>query len=236
VALRAWPALETERIGGWEVRFAGGFTKRANSVQAVGAPDGTLQDVVARCEDWYAARDRPCVIRLTPLADPSLPEHLGARGYGEVEPSSVLHRPLTEPIPGPDLVEMGADEWSRTYARLRGLDERSCGTLREILDRIEPPLFLGGLPTADAEGPVACGMAVADAGAVGLFDLVTHRSHRGRGYGRRMVEGLLGWGIQRGAQHAYLQVVRANTPAWSLYASMGFVPRFDYRYLVKEPG
>ncbi len=43
-ALKAWPAFETMTVGGWLFRFAGGYTKRANSANAL-RPAGSFQDV-----------------------------------------------------------------------------------------------------------------------------------------------------------------------------------------------
>jgi N-acetylglutamate synthase len=58
-------------------------------------------------------------------------------------------------------------------------------------------------------------------------------AHRRRGYGHALVRGMLGWAAERGARHAYLQVVAANTPARRLYAGLGFreVYRYWYRIL-----
>ena len=38
VAARAWPPVESERLGGWELRAAGGFTRRANSSNGNAGP------------------------------------------------------------------------------------------------------------------------------------------------------------------------------------------------------
>ena len=37
--LKAWPAIEVERDGGWVRRAAGGYTRRANSVQCLDPAD-----------------------------------------------------------------------------------------------------------------------------------------------------------------------------------------------------
>jgi len=37
--LKAWPATEVERDGGWVRRAAGGYTRRANSVQCLDPAD-----------------------------------------------------------------------------------------------------------------------------------------------------------------------------------------------------
>jgi hypothetical protein len=38
LAFAGWPALESRNTAGWRLRFSGGYTKRANSISALG-PD-----------------------------------------------------------------------------------------------------------------------------------------------------------------------------------------------------
>ena len=41
LAFRGWPALESRDDAGWRQRFAGGYTKRANSINAL-RPDAQI--------------------------------------------------------------------------------------------------------------------------------------------------------------------------------------------------
>jgi len=36
LAFAGWPALESRDVAGWRLRFSGGYTKRANSINALG--------------------------------------------------------------------------------------------------------------------------------------------------------------------------------------------------------
>jgi GNAT superfamily N-acetyltransferase len=80
--------------------------------------------------------------------------------------------------------------------------------------------------------PVAYGIAVAERGMVGLFDIVTASNRRRQGYGRQLVAALLGWGKGQGATTAYLQVTVDNHPAQALYAAFGFREAYRYHYRV----
>ncbi|MBO0869445.1 MAG: GNAT family N-acetyltransferase, partial [Micromonosporaceae bacterium] len=51
---RAWPAPETERLGGWLLRAADGFTGRANSALPIGDPGCPLAAALDAVEHWYA--------------------------------------------------------------------------------------------------------------------------------------------------------------------------------------
>jgi ribosomal protein S18 acetylase RimI-like enzyme len=80
---------------------------------------------------------------------------------------------------------------------------------------------------------LACGLGVLQSGYIGLFDIVTDEALRGRGYGRQVVESILAWGKQNGAQMAYLQVMLNNPPALHLYEKTGFVEKYQYWYRIK---
>jgi GNAT superfamily N-acetyltransferase len=71
---------------------------------------------------------------------------------------------------------------------------------------------------------------------VGLFDIIVRPDVRRRGFGRRIVQALLGWAARTGAERAYLQVAEGNAPAVDLYGSLGFETAYTYRYFVKQSG
>ncbi|NYV78217.1 GNAT family N-acetyltransferase, partial [Streptomyces sp. UH6] len=56
VTARAWPPVESEPLGGWVLRASSGFTRRANSVLAVGDPGLELDDALAVVAAWYGER------------------------------------------------------------------------------------------------------------------------------------------------------------------------------------
>src|SRR5882757_4858291 len=81
LAFAGWPALESRDIAGWRLRFAGGYTKRANSINALGQDaeiDGRTLDGL---EAAYRERRLRPVWRLTPLAPPAMVDLLAGRGH-----------------------------------------------------------------------------------------------------------------------------------------------------------
>jgi ribosomal protein S18 acetylase RimI-like enzyme len=233
-SLRAWPSLEIEVIDGWELRAAGGFSKRANSVQPYSPSARSLSDKIDRCETWYESRGLPVVFRLTPFSDTGLDAALQARGYDAVEPTDVLSAPLGKPGTLHDTVrELDLDAWVAHETSMRDRPPESVPLLRGILECCGQRRFLGALTPAAGSEPVACGLAVLDHDLVGLFNLVTAKPHRRRGYGMALTSSLLAWGVAQGARNAYLQVVRTNLQARALYQKLGFTDAYAYWYRVR---
>lgn len=79
---------------------------------------------------------------------------------------------------------------------------------------------------------VACGIGILESGCLGIFDLVTSPLQRQRGYATAIIQGLLQWGIDKGAYFSYIQVVQANTPGHNLYEKLGYEPMYKYWYRV----
>lgn len=63
VCARAWQPVESEPLGGWQLRSADGFTRRANSVLPLGDPGIPLDEALARVEQWYDDRGLPAYIQ-----------------------------------------------------------------------------------------------------------------------------------------------------------------------------
>ena len=62
IAAKGWRATEEERLGGWLLRAAQGFTGRANSALAAGDPGKPLVEAVLAVRRWYAERKLPAMI------------------------------------------------------------------------------------------------------------------------------------------------------------------------------
>src|SRR5690349_17938513 len=85
LAFAGWPALESRDDAGWRLRFSGGYTKRANSINALSPEAEAYAGTVGRLEAIYRARGLPPVWRLSPLAPPAIADVLAQRGYQAIE-------------------------------------------------------------------------------------------------------------------------------------------------------
>jgi ribosomal protein S18 acetylase RimI-like enzyme len=237
-SLAAWPGLRQVSLDGWLLRASEGYTRRANSVQALSASSPAVADIlvqrVAECERWYASERLRCAFRITPFSEAGLEDCLEARGYGQEGKSHVMMRPLAEPdrAPEPEVLELGS--WLADYARLSQLPTPP--RVLEPLVRSIPVERVTACVRDRAGRVVSVGMGVLDGPAFGLFDLVTDPGARSRGHGRRLISGLLAWARIRGAARAYLQVLESNDDARRLYVRLGFRRAYDYWYRVRpEP-
>jgi ribosomal protein S18 acetylase RimI-like enzyme len=239
LAFNAWPALRVVVRGNWLLRFADGYTKRANSVNALGlergVPAAELERRVAAAEALYARQGIASTFKLSPLMDPGLDAVLAARGYTYLDDTLMMVADLTR---GPGAVGMPAGVvvdtergavWSRVYSGFNNVPAARQSVHDRMLDSLVP---IGGFALATDDGePAAAGLGVVEGEHVGLFDIVADPARRRAGHGRRVVEGIMAWGVSLGATKAYLMVVAANAPAIALYERLGYreVYRSHYR-------
>src|SRR5687768_17612150 len=95
LALTTWPALQQWLYDGWVIRFAGGHTRRANSINPLYPSRQDPAAKIAQCEQWYTAVNLPTVFRLNARTAPAAIDRLlDACGYRRVDPSLTLHRRL----------------------------------------------------------------------------------------------------------------------------------------------
>ncbi|MAS37688.1 MAG: GNAT family N-acetyltransferase [Anaerolineaceae bacterium] len=231
--MTALPALSTLYCDGWVLRFAGGHTNRANSVNPLYPSHLPLDEKIARCEALYRAQNLPVVFKMTQAAIPGeLDARLTQRGYEALPPTSVqvadfrqLDLPESASV---TLRETCSAEWLDAYARMNEVPSHRRDLLGSMLAALITPAAYASI---EQNGEmIAVGLAVESHGFVGLFDIVTVAHARRRGFGRNIVASLLRWGQQHGGQQAYLQVVAANTPAVQLYANLGFHELYHYWY------
>lgn len=220
---------------GWLLRFARGYTKRANSVNPTFAGRLAPADKIATCEAHYARFGLPTVFRLPSIAPaPGLDDLLAARGYDRLDKTSVRVARLGRAGGAIDsavgLAAVPSQEWLDAHRNWHGLDDGRAQTHRAILAAIPHPAAFAIVREADTVA--AIGVCVAQGELACLNDIVTDPSRRRHGHSRRLTMGLMAWARREGAAQAYLQVVKTNAPALALYGKLGFdreVYRYHYR-------
>ncbi|CAG7603852.1 GNAT family N-acetyltransferase [Actinacidiphila bryophytorum] len=222
VAARAWPATETAPLGDWTLRYAGGFTRRANSVLAVGDPGLPLDEALAEVERWYGERGATPYLQLPD----SSPYAAGAadRGWAREADTLVRTAPLAPLTLLPDAAEPVAlsrtpdADWLAAYHRTGDLADAALAVVT------------GGPSVWFARTPGAIGRAVVD-GPWALFGAVeVIPSHRRRGLALAVMGALARQAAREGATAAYLQVEADNDAARALYDRLGFTDHHGYHY------
>jgi ribosomal protein S18 acetylase RimI-like enzyme len=235
-SLNAWPALQQMLLDGWVLRFGRGFTKRANSIVPLYASAQPPLDKIRFCEDLYAKEHLKTIFRLTTVRDNApLDELLAKRGYASIEPTLVLAAPLAGRHwnEAPRFQRVAGETWLAAYAHHAAIPASAQALHAMLLRGIRTEHLFGAIVTDDAApGAAALGLAVLERELVGLFDIVTDPAQRRRGHARGLINSLLGWGAQRGAEYAYLQVVESNAAARALYEELGFTTLYRYWYRV----
>jgi ribosomal protein S18 acetylase RimI-like enzyme len=225
----AWPAPGTGRLGDWRLRWADGWTGRANSALPVGDPDRPLEAAIDAVVDWYAHRERRALVNTPlPLAAP-VGAALDARGWTARPLTLVQSGPLaglldSESGPPVELARHPSDAWlAIAAARKRSLPAAAVSVLTGPREVRFAEVHDGGELVAIGRG------AVVDGGRrlhLGLIEVVP--AWRRRGLARRVTAALAGWGAALGATTAFLQVEERNTAAITLYGALGLTTHHSY--------
>ena len=238
---RAWPAFESIELDGWVLRFADGYTKRANSINPHFGSTRPVAEKIADCEARYAERGLPTIFRLTPFSrPPDLDRTLAEAGYRVLDRSlvmaAVLDRPPrgeAEATPHPDDVAfVSLEAWLKAFDELRRLDPARTRLHREIVKAARGERKAALIERDDRS--IACGLGVQIDDRVGLFDLFVCETARRRGLGAAIVAAILRAACRDGARTAFLQVHSENTAAQSLYRRFGFDTAYPYWYRIRR--
>ncbi|TDB96383.1 N-acetyltransferase [Nonomuraea longispora] len=209
------------------LRYAGGVTKRANSVLPLHAP-ADLGAAIEAAEAFYDTRGQRCVFSLGPAAGPGLDEELERRGYGLVDPTVIM---AGTPGHGPAYkVRIEDRPWQGWLETWWAVDGRYGAGLSDA-ERI-----CTGVPAwyaAYEEDGVALsvGRGVPQGDVLGVYCMATLPGARRRGLARAVLRALV---RHAGTGSAYLVTTARNEQAQALYRGEGFEITGRYHYRVAE--
>ncbi|MFF9215971.1 GNAT family N-acetyltransferase [Streptomyces viridosporus] len=231
VAARAWRPLESERLGDWALRAAGGFTRRANSVLPLGDPGVPLDEALVAVRRWYAERGLPPYVQTATGAEGAqepLCAELERRGWVR-EVTAELWTGALAPVadlgaePSGVALSREADAaWLARYRR-KGVGEVALRVLES-----GPSVWFATVPGDGA--PAAIGRCVVDGRWAGFAAVEVDPARRRQGLATAVMAALARRALAEGASAAWLQVEDDNEGARALYRRMGFAVHHAYHH------
>lgn len=233
--MNALPSLQTILYDGWIIRFADGYTNRANSINPIYHSSEDVYQKIKKCEDVFKGRNLRPTYKITPFVYPeNLDDLLENSGYKVIHHTSVqilglseLYEPFIQSVKTDYDID---DEWFEHYCKFNNIGVENRIIYRKMLNNLIPLKFFTCLFFGNEI--IACGMAVIENDNIGLFDITVDKMYRNCGYGQQLLINMLKVGKSQGAKNAYLQVMLDNFPALNLYKKLGFKEKYKYYYRV----
>jgi N-acetylglutamate synthase len=228
--VNCWPAPSTLMIEGFAVRFAQGYSGRANSASAM-EPRAKLDGAnIAAIEQLYHEAGLPPTFRDTPLMSRATRQRLNARGYvlkdasfgmiADLKGAEFARRADVE------IAREAGPEWLEGVSRFQTPDKRSPDKLGAIIGAIRVPAFFATV--RQGSRAVGFGYIAVDRGYAEIASVMLDPAARGQGIGRGMVETLLAEAQAAGAEKGFLQVDATNRIAKALYQKLGYRDLYYY--------
>jgi ribosomal protein S18 acetylase RimI-like enzyme len=215
--------------GPWALRFAHGYSARANSASAL-SQDAVIDDALLQStERFFRGHHLPAQFRISPLAQAGSIATLQTAGYSFKDEAVTMTAPLSgvEAHPSVTIVPLADDDWlSGVTALNEDVSKRRPDHLKSITSRMKPPVaFASTVHGGNTVGYAIC--AIHD-GWAELGSIIVAPEARGLGLGRALVTSLLSWAAANGARNSFLQVDVQNSVAIALYRSLGFADCYRY--------
>jgi len=238
LSLNAWPSHQMQIYDGWILRFSHYYTHRTNCVEQIGSAQIPWEDKISYCERIYRRWNTPCIFKITPLTDPAFDKMLEDRGYHIEHVTDVMCCDLEGTVyPSHSDVEIGtriSDEW---IDALFAIKENATVTHLKIVPSMYAAIPKDVICTDIRKNGriIATGLGILDRDQIGIYAINVDKRYRRQGLARKICETLLSKAESYpGVSKSYLQVISGNTPAISLYESLGFRKEYEYWFRVKQ--
>ncbi|MGH3265199.1 MAG: GNAT family N-acetyltransferase, partial [Trebonia sp.] len=239
MAAAHWRGTEEERLGGWLLRAAEGFTGRANSALPLGDPGLPLDQALVAVTGWYRARGLPPMVSVpTALATDSpghqLDSHLSERGW-VTRPGPAFVMLANLPL-GARPSELAAGREVRLSsvpdgAWIARYHYRGQGHLTPVAHKVlTSAAEQSFVSIRDGEVVLAIARLSLAEGWAGVTAVEVHPDHRRQGLGAAVTEAACAVAGQRGFDRVFLQVEVDNAGARALYKRLGFGDSHRYHY------
>ncbi len=236
---RGWQPVESESLGDWELRYADGFTRRANSVLALGDPGVPLDEALGLVREWYARRGLHADVQTSTGAEGThelLCAELERRGWAQHTPAQVWTGALAPlgdadaDVSGVRLARTCDEAWLSRYQRF---GEGSPAVLKVLHGG--PSVWFASVASQEGAGsghgvPAAIGRCVVDGRWAGFMAVEVSPEYRRRGLATAVMTAMARQALEEGASAAWLQVESGNEAAKAMYERMGFAPHHHYHY------
>ncbi|MEU6499614.1 GNAT family N-acetyltransferase [Streptomyces californicus] len=238
VTARAWQPVESEPLGDWRLRAAGGFTRRANSALPLGDPGLPADEALDRVRAWYAERDLPPYVQTATGAAGTqelLCAELERHGWRREVTAQVRIAALA-PV-GDGAADVAAVRLTRApdaawLARYQRFSNPGPHVLRVL--ESGPSVWFATV-AGDGGAPDAIGRCVVDGRWAGFMAVEVAPERRRRGLATTVMTALARRALDEGASAAWLQVEEENEGARALYDGMGFALHHSYHHYRPSP-
>lgn len=236
IAINAHPALYTQIYDGWILRYANGYTYRANSVSPLYKSKENIETKIAYCEKKYFAWSLPCVFKMTKAVPDQLDKTLEKHGYKIEAETKIYTLAIADKWENQEIVCISnciSTGWLEQFTKLNGTDtEPYKSTAMKITSLIQNPVICASI--CEAGVIVGCGLGVVEGDKVGLFDIRVSEKYRRKGYGLAICKQIINKAYELGARESYLQVAASNVGAIKMYEKIGYTFSHNYWYRVKN--
>ena len=252
LTMNAWPSLQTLLFNGWIIRMAGGYTKRANSINPIYSYENNykanlinsicsseikLNEKINYCENLFKSNNLPTVFKIIDCEEYNiLDKELEKLNYNKVDLTSVqICNEIKQTLIHEKLIVENkiTDNWEKCFYSCYNIDNiEKMEIIEKMLKNIKRPIIC--VHKTVNHNSIGCGYGVIERGFVGLFDIIVKEEYRGKGIGKEIVETILTESKKKGVNKAYLAVVDNNIVAKNLYQKIGFNEIYKYWYRKKD--